>query len=103
MGTIVNQAAMILPPKDATKTTTSASSSAAVSLGSDVRYSYFTFCAQTERAYIKFGDSSMGAADTEDLPLPTDVYVTFYIPDTTYTHFRVIADGAGAVHWYKSG
>jgi hypothetical protein len=90
-----------LPPRAATNTVTSASSTAAIAL---VENGFFWFVARTADCWILFGNADVAEASASNgFNLPLGVPVPFYCPPGYASHFRVIASAAGTLSWYKSG
>lgn len=88
-----------------TTTAGTTTSTAATALGKGGgRYSFTSLGAHT---FVRFGDSSVGAAATTtgayDLVVPSGTEREITIPNST-THFRQITDtGTSAVYWGKVG
>lgn len=97
------QPELMLPPTSVTNTTTSAASTAAISLGNDSSGGWYTFSVKTSDLHILFGNSTVAAATTSNaLYLPVGAVKDWFIPPGI-THFRAIASAAGVLSWARSG
>lgn len=91
-------------PLVVTATAFTATSTAAVQIHSGGTGKYVVYFLPTQDCYIRFGNASVGAADSSDWPLAANVKTKLIISTSITGYFRVIRKSAdGTLDWYVAG